>query len=385
MTQKKVILGNASPSLQAWIIAMFAVVLYFNTLFYDYTLDDLLMITGNEYTKQGLKWEGGIQKILFTDALSGFLGENKNLLPGGRYRPLSQLWFSLEKEMFGFNPFVGHLFNVLLYSLTCVFLFFTLRKLFKPDKNPWHLAIPFLATMIFVAHPLHTEVVANIKGRDELLSLFFNISLIYCSVEYIKTQKTKFLLFLPFLFFLGILSKENTLTFLAVIPLTLFVFTKAKAKQYVFVLLMLFIGFGGYLILRYEALGFLMSTVPNLELLNSPFMEVEKLGMSKMATLFYTYAVYLKLLFFPHPLTHDYYPYHIELITWSNSVAIFSFLIYAALFVYAIIRIWRKDIIAYGILFYLAVFSIASNLLVNIGAFMNERFVFIALLGFAII
>ena len=372
--------------LQVWILIILSIVLYFNTLFYDYTLDDLLMITGNEYTTQGLKWEGGVKEILFSDALSGFLGKNKNLLPGGRYRPLSQLCFSFEYELFGENPFVGHLINVLLYSLTSVLVFLLLRKLFKPNpKKTWLLSIPFLAALLFVAHPLHTEVVANIKGRDELFSLFFNVLLINFSIDYIRKKKIKYLILLPFIFFLGILSKENTLTFLAVIPLTLFVFTKAKIKDYVLVISGLSLGLIAYFILRYQALGFLMNSVPNYELLNSPFMDVEKLGKSKYATLFFTYAVYLKLMFFPHPLTHDYYPYHIELTTWSNPVSIISIIIYVALIVYAIRKIWKKDIIAYGILFYLIVFSIASNILVNIGAFMNERFIFIALLGFTIV
>ncbi len=37
------------------------------------------------------------------------------------------------------------------------------------------IAIPLIATLLFVVHPVHTEVVANIKSRDEILSLLFTL------------------------------------------------------------------------------------------------------------------------------------------------------------------------------------------------------------------
>jgi len=73
-------------------IALFAFLLYSNSLFFKYTLDDTLVITENKFTKQGIT---GIKNILNNDSFVGFLGENKNLLPGGRYRPLSQITFAI--------------------------------------------------------------------------------------------------------------------------------------------------------------------------------------------------------------------------------------------------------------------------------------------------
>ena len=153
-----------------WIVFAFALLLYANTLDLKYALDDSLMITDNNFTKKGAS---GIKDILTNDAFVGFLGKN-NLLPGGRYRPLPQVMFAIEKEFFGFNPFVGHLINILLYAFTCMLLFIILNRLFINYKTTnWYLGIPFTATMLFTAHPLHTEAVANIKGRDEILCLFF--------------------------------------------------------------------------------------------------------------------------------------------------------------------------------------------------------------------
>jgi protein O-mannosyl-transferase len=95
--------------------------------------------------------------------------------------------------------------------------------------------------------------------------------------------------------------------------------------------------------------------------------------------------VYLKLLVIPYPLTHDYYPYQIPLMDWSYFSVILSLLIYAALGVLAVIKLKRKSLISFAIFFFAITLSIQSNLLLNIGTFMNERFMFVALIGFCIV
>ena len=91
--------------MQIIIIGLLAALLYGNTLFNKYSLDDTLIITQNKFTKMGLK---GIGKIMSHDAFVGFFGENKNLLPGGRYRPVSQVIFAVEYQFAGLSPFLGH-------------------------------------------------------------------------------------------------------------------------------------------------------------------------------------------------------------------------------------------------------------------------------------
>ena len=77
--------------------------------------------------------------------------------------------FALEWEFFPNNPQVGHLINILLYGLTGWLLFIVLLNLFGRDK----IAFVFFATILFIAHPIHTEVVNNIKGRDGIVVFLF--------------------------------------------------------------------------------------------------------------------------------------------------------------------------------------------------------------------
>jgi len=366
--------------MQALVIFLFAFALYANTLGHQYALDDDLMIRDNKYTKQGFS---GIGKILTTDALAGVFGEH-NLLQGGRYRPLSQVCFAVEHEIFGMNPFVGHFINVLLYGLLCVLLFHVLRKIFKKyNSSKWYMSLAFLVTALFTVHPLHTEAVANIKGRDEIMSLLGSLGALWFALKYVETKKPLHLLWLSVIFIFAMLSKENAATFIAVIPLTMYFFSEAKRKDYLLIITVLLSAFAVYALIRYNALGYFMNNYEETEIFNNPFAEASPA--QKYATIVYTWIVYLKLLFVPYPLTHDYYPYQIPLVDWNNVQVILSVIVFGALAVFAIIKMKQKSLISFAILFFAITFSIQSNLLLNIGTFMNERFMFVSLIGFCII
>jgi len=73
-----------------------------------------------------------------------------------------------------------------------------------PKKGvPFYFSIPFIATMLFAGHPIHTEVVANIKGRDEIMSLLFSLLALFAAVKYVKTQKITDLIWGAVVFFPG--------------------------------------------------------------------------------------------------------------------------------------------------------------------------------------
>ena len=108
------------------IITVLCFVLYGNTLQNKYALDDTLVYTANTFTKQGFK---GLHDIFAYDTFTGFFGKDKNLVAGGRYRPLSLVTFATEVEFFGDAPAISHFINILLYILTCILLFIVLDKL----------------------------------------------------------------------------------------------------------------------------------------------------------------------------------------------------------------------------------------------------------------
>ena len=369
---------NWLPALLLFIIS---IGLYAYSTTFEYVLDDQIVLTNNAYTKQGVN---GIKDILTKESMSGRFGGQKNLIVGARYRPLSLVTFALEYQFVGLNPFVSHLINVLLYGLLAVLLYRVLCLCF-PTKEQWYFSIAFLTSLLFVVHPLHTEVVANVKGRDEIMTLLGALAALYYAIRYVDRSKWIYLFLSGIVFFLALLSKENALTFLAIVPLTLYFFKNASLKQMGITLLPLVIASIAYLVIRYQVIGYFLSPDGKeiTDIMNNPFYG---LGASeKMATVFYTLGLYLKLLFFPHPLTHDYYPYQIPIIGWGDMRAIIPLLLHIGLGVIALLGLKKKSILSYGILFYLATLSIVSNVPFTVGTFMNERFIFIPSIGFCLI
>ena len=96
--------------------------------------------------------------------------------------------FAVEWQLAPEKPELSHWINVLLFALTCFVLFNTLSLYLQKG-----FLIPFIAALLFAAHPLHTEVVANIKSRDEILSLLFVLLTAICVYKYVRNNSTWYL------------------------------------------------------------------------------------------------------------------------------------------------------------------------------------------------
>lgn len=364
-----------------FLLACISFLLYSNTLTHQYALDDRLLITENDYTKKGIS---GIPEILTNDAFTGFFGQKKTLVAGGRYRPLTQIMFAIEYQFFGLNPFIGHLTNIILYTILVLLLFHLLRKLFhfETDKK-WYYSLAFVGSLIFAVHPIHTEVVANIKGRDEILSLIGSLAALWFSVKYVEDKKIINLILIFLSFLVGLFSKENALTFIAIIPFSLYFFFRAEKREHIMVLIPLFLSSAIFIAMRQIAVGGLLEGEIPAEILNNPFINVSY-G-TELGTVIFTWAKYLILFIFPHPLTHDYYPYQIEYHEITNPLVIFLIIVFLIIMVYSALVAFRNNLVGWAVWFALITFSVQSNLIFNIGTFMNERFLFAPSIGLSIL
>ena len=279
---------------------------------------------------------------------------------------------------------IYHIMSIFLYALLSM-LVFRVVTLFFPteDYSKWYLSIPFITALLFALHPIHTEAVANIKGRDEILAMMFALLSLYAVFRYVHHNSIPWLVASGLFMFTGVMAKENAITFLAVIPMSLYYFSHAKPKQWILAAIPGLIGAVAYILIRLNVIGYLFSEDTSQSIMNNPF-----LGMTsgeKSATVMYTLGKYLHLLVFPHPLTHDYYPYHIPIMQWSDPLVLLSLAGYIVLAVLAILGIRKKTVLSYSIIYYLATLSIVSNVVFPIGTFMNERFAFMPSLGWCLI
>lgn len=362
-----------------WIFIISGFLLYGNTLGHDFALDDAIVIENNQFTKKGF---AGIWDQLSNDQFVGFYGQKKELVSGGRYRPLSMVMFNIEYAIVGDSPWFYHLLNVLFYILSGILLFHALHKLFGDRFQSQWISLALLASLLWFFHPIHTEVVANIKGRDEIIAFLLELLGLILLLRYLDQEDKKALLLLPLTFFLALLSKENAITWLAIYPIAIYIFRKEKVKVAILPLVLIVLSSVLWLIIRYKVVGGGISNVAD-NLMNDPFLE--STVSEKYATIVYTLGKYLQLMVFPHPLTYDYYPKHIPITNWKDPLVLLSLIAYLFLIIFSISGILKRKLYSFAIAIFLITLSIASNLVFPIGAFMNERFVYVSSLGFSLL
>jgi len=350
----------------------FAFVLYGNTLSNGYSLDDTYVTFNNPVVKQGAK---AIPRI-FSSLYINMNAEEGGSLNFG-YRPVAKAMFALEQTLFGDNPYPSHLVNVLLYALLLVLLFVILRRLLK-NFNPW---FPFIITMLWAAHPIHTEVVASLKNREEIVSLLCGLLTLYYFILYAGKPKVKYFFWAIIFFIISFITKPSTIMLFTGIPLALYYFTDIKFKNVLIIL--------GSLAFTLIAIAFILRV--SLPASHRPMLYFEnplifeKNFLLKISTGFYVLLFYIKMLLYPHPLLF-YYGYNmIPIVSFANIWVILSILIHLCLFAYAVWKIKEKSILSFAILFYLVTISMYASIVKQHPGIVAERFLFLPSMGFSII
>ena len=354
----------------AFICAAIAFLLYVNTVGHDYTVDDGTVIKNNKITVKGIK---ALPEIFTTAYRKGFWDRKEGL-----YRPLSLVMFAIEYQIAPDQPWLGHLINILLYAVTAFVLFYLLRFLFA-NKPPW---VAFITTLLFIVHPVHTEVVANIKSRDEILCFLFTISAFYTLLLYTQQLKSKFLITSLICYFLALLSKESAITLVAVFPLLLWFFKEKKWNE-VIKLSLPFLGAGiVFILLRYSILKTFSSNF-DLQLINNSLIGAPDFS-HRFGSAMYIMGKYLLLLIVPVNLVFDYSYNTIPIVSLASPEALLSLIACLGLAYYAISNFNKKNTVAFGIFFFFITMSLVSNVLFLIEATMAERFLYTPSLGFCI-
>lgn len=204
----------------ALIIGFGSFLLYSNTIPNSLNLDDELI-----YDNYILKDSGfSALKRIFTEPY--YKDKAGNVY---EYRPVVLLSYFLEFSIFGRNPHVSHALNVIIFSSTCVLLFYLLLVLLR--QYDFRLRLSFLIALVFAVHTLHTEAVASIKNRDELLSLLFALLAWFSALRIADTGKIALYFFFLLFFITGLFSKQTSITFSVLIPASLTLFRKITVTQ----------------------------------------------------------------------------------------------------------------------------------------------------------
>ncbi len=361
------------PAERMYLIVLIAIAMLVNirTVTYEYTYDDAAFASEN--TLLGIKGMAAIPALMTH-------GKNYNYDKSnvGSYRPLLPVSFAIEHDIFGLNPGVSHFLNLLMFAVLIILLFKLLRKMFPT----YPVYIPFAILLLFELHPIHTEVIASVKSRDELLAFIFTLMGMMQSFKYIDNNKVRPLILSAVYFLIALLCKESPVPFVGIVPLTLYFFTKANMKQLAIATVPYFAMLVVFVIMRAS----ILDQMPNnnkVAITENAMVGITNFS-EKMGTALWIQLKYIILMIFPHPLSFDYSYNQIPFIGMTDYKAIISLVIMIALLAYAFINLRKKDIFSFSILFYYLAMSITSNMIIEIGATMGERFTFIGSLGFCI-
>jgi protein O-mannosyl-transferase len=388
---------------QAIIVATLAFLLFCNTFKNEYALDDTIVIVKNEYVYEGF---AGLHSIFTKDAFDSYYKQfnSSNQLSGGRYRPLSIATFAVEQQFMGpvspkkvdsvithagehgpqeqillHNMHIRHVFNVIWFMMAMIALLYFLHYVvFK--SNP---ILALIAAVLFVIHPIHTEVIANVKSRDEIMSLLL-ISLTFIfAFKYEDNKADKKLLVGGLIsYFLAFLAKEYAVGLAILLPLAFYIFKRYSIVDSIKACIPYFIVMCFYLVLRKQIVA-PMSPDSEHDILNNPYALASET--EELATKIGTCLRYLKLLVFPHPLSADYSYNTIPYEDFNNSImpwlSLATYIFLIRMFFY---YLKRKHILAFAIAVYFVNLLLVCNLIFNIGGTMGERLIFHSSIGFCI-
>lgn len=120
------------------------------------------------------------------------------------------------------NSKIAKFTNIFLHVTNSFLIYLLIKKIFKIEHNLRSNIFIFLSSLIFLFHPITSQIIFNITTRNESLALFFGLlTFIYC-ISNVQNKRIINYFFISLLFFLSLCSKLMTIYLAGLIPLTIF-------------------------------------------------------------------------------------------------------------------------------------------------------------------
>lgn len=353
------------------LLALFAFVLYGNTLKNGYSLDDEFVTGPKNITAKGFEAIPRVFKTFHVIDESG----NKY-----EYRPMVKVSFAIESGLFGQNVMISHLMNILFYVI-CLLLMYKLLQLIFVNVSEF---VIFSVVLVFEFLPIHSEVVASLKNRDVMLSFIFTMTSFIMFLKFFEVGKWYQLVIAFLCLVLAFLSKFDVLPFLAIIPMVAYVRNKVSIKQILLVIIFFFVAYYSYKITKILMFSREeLKSVRVYQYFENPlyfnFGLIDRLsaGLNSM-------GFYVMMLFLPLKMA-CYYGYStIPVFSFSSLYALIGLIVFAFLIWQFYKRFKKPDMLWYGIVFFGGSISMYLNMAAPAAGIVADRFVFFASIGFSL-
>lgn len=330
-----------------------AMLVYGNSLPNSFTYDDFPYILNNPQVTN--------------PSLRGFFEATKG---SNVFRPVTFATFSLNWVLGDIHAFGYHLLNLLLHAAVVVLLYVVLRTLL--ENVPQATTVSFVAALLFAVHPIHTEAVASIAGRSELLAAGFLLGAWFLHLHDRP---------IPALvcFALALLSKESAVTLVPLVVAGDYVRGKLKPlSRY---------GWIAGLAVLYVAVLW-KSQGERFGEISTHFVDNPLIGLPVSWRILNALRIgwkYVRLQLYPATLSCEYSYNAIQTyMDWRHILPALA----ATLFVLALWgwAIWsRRTGWALAGAIYLAGFSVTANILIPTGTIMGERLAYVSSAGFSLL
>ena len=168
------------------LVVLLGIFLYANSIPGDYVMDDVVRVRDNPYIES------------FGDFFSYFTSDTGT--PGKR--PILTASYLADTLIFGKSKAAYHVSNIVYYLIYCSLVYVMCLRLFS-DRF-----LSLAIALIFTAHPVHTEGVAYISGREDLFGGIFAVSSVIFFLSYRTRGKRASAVFAVVSFLLTVGVKE---------------------------------------------------------------------------------------------------------------------------------------------------------------------------------
>jgi Flp pilus assembly protein TadD len=219
------------------LVSLAAILPFLNSLPGDFVWDDRTLIL-QDYK---IQHPGYFSRFFLSD----YFAHADEEIKYGYYRPLLSLSFMADFLLWQDRPFGYHLTNVLLHGAVSLLVFLLLSRVFRRRGG-----VALVSALTFAVHPVHTESVAWISGRTDLIAtLFMLLSLLALS----SAPSRRWGLALSLLSFLvALFAKESALALPLIAAAYLAAFEPVWSRPRIWRLVFLYgICVGAYLAIRF--------------------------------------------------------------------------------------------------------------------------------------
>lgn len=182
------------PSLAVAAILAAGLLLYGRTLPFPFVFDDHIYLVGNPLMKDLHSFAFPADFAAFA-TLAGRMGLDPDLSTNFILRPLGYLTFHLNFALGGLNPAGYRAVNIAVHLVNALLVFAIVRRLMAPRPGgdplpPFSAAfVPFLAAMLFLAHPMQIESVTYVVQRFTSLGTMFYLLTVLAHLRSIAAER----------------------------------------------------------------------------------------------------------------------------------------------------------------------------------------------------